>query len=229
MVFISPKANMLQTIFNAKDKIVTELGLKGKLELPQIVVGTQVQLINHYNNMVKRNISEEVLSMLDNPIRSVFLVRADNYPMKYMYMPFNTITNLISICYSSTDEIEEFYALNMRRLYGHVLKFIEISSMYNNDAYATETVYDSLLREHIEYMENVKASSSPLDFHGYLVQLYNSKFEKTAADLANLDINKLIGSIENVLFRILLDDNQECQRLNNDDTTLFSFMNGSIT
>ena len=228
MVFISPKANVLQTIFNNKDKIVTELGLKGKLELPQIVVGTQVQLINHYNNMVKKNISEEVLSTLDNPIRPVFLVKADNYPMKYMYMPFNTITNLISTC-NFNEEIEAFYSLSMRRLYGHVLKFMEISSMYNNDAYTTETVYDSLLREHIEYMENVKASSSPLDFHGYLVQLYNSKFEKTAADLANLDTNKLIGAIENVLFRVLLDDNQECQTLNSDDTTLYSFMNGSIT
>ena len=228
MVFISPKANVLQTIFNNKDKIVTELGLKGKLELPQIVVGTQVQLINHYNNMVKKNISEEVLSALDNPIRPVFLVKADNYPMKYMYMPFNTITNLISTC-NFNEEIEAFYSLSMRRLYGHVLKFMEISSMYNNDAYTTETVYDSLLREHIEYMENIKASSSPLDFHGYLVQFYNSKFEKTAADLANLDTNKLIGAIENVLFRVLLDDNQECQTLNSDDTTLYSFMNGSIT
>lgn len=219
---------MLQTIFNNKDKIVTELGLKCKLELPQIVVGTQVQLINHYNNMVKKNISEEVLSALDNPIRPVFLVKADNYPMKYMYMPFNTITNLISIC-NCKEEIEEFYVLSMRRLYGHVLKFMEISSMYNNDAYTTETVYDSLLREHIEYMENVKASSSPLDFHGYLTQFYNSKFEKTAADLANLNTNKLIGAIENVLFRVLLDDDQECQTMNSDDTTLYSFMNGNIT
>lgn len=225
MIFISPKATVLQTIFNDNDKIVTELGIKGRVELPEIVLGTQVQLIKHYRTMVN-DVPNEVLSAIDNSLKPLILVRANNYPMKYLYMPFEHIINLIAIC-SNHDDFEDWYELNFRRVYGHLLTYLEIFSEYNGDAYATDAEYNRRLQEYMEQTENIKKTTSPLDFHGYLTSVYNLPLEKYAASLSNLDINKLISWCERIQFNILMPDNQECQTFQKDNITVFPFIGGN--